>query len=123
MMARILTALALALLLTSPVMAQDAVLMQIEADKAAWKEYLEEQYTRNGLSRGDYERQLQTLERNIGARRQQRYSELEGADFRRRQVRAMEQMANQPPVIQQPSGPTNCTVQSWGGGRSSVSCY
>jgi hypothetical protein len=126
-MARILTALAFALLLTSPVMAQDAVLMRIEADNAAWKQYLSEQYTRHGLSRGDYERQLQDLERSIEARRATRQAELAEIQRKRnleeRQTRALEQIANQPPVVQQPSGPMNCTVQSWGSGRSTVSCY
>jgi hypothetical protein len=77
-MTRIVVVLAFALLLVLPALAQDTVLMQIQADYEAWRVHLADQYWR-GMSRAEYERQLQTLDLNIEARRQARLAELQRA--------------------------------------------
>jgi hypothetical protein len=124
-------------LATSTVAQQgDPVLMQIEADRQAWLVYLNQQHELRGSTwRWEYERQLATLERNIEARRQQRLAEIaeaqRKADLERRQVQALERLANQPPVVVQqaparagiqPSLGTRCTTQ-WLGNAAHTSCY
>jgi hypothetical protein len=86
----------------------DAVLNQIEIDYVQWQAHLGDQYRRAALSRGDYERQLQTLEINIDRRRQARYAELEQAELRRREVQALERIANQPSPGSGPTQPMTC---------------
>jgi hypothetical protein len=114
-MTRLFAVLTLALWLALPAAAQDPVLMQIDADYESWRVLLANQYRAGQLNRAQYEQQLQTLDRNIELRRQQRYGQLEQADLRRREVDAIERISNQPRGF-------NCTTNR-SGSTSYTNCY
>lgn len=111
----------------------DPVMMQIDRDYESWVQYLKTQYRQGVITQSEYWRQTRTLEENIERRRAIRATELAEIQRKReleeRRVRAIEQIANQPPgiVLQpspsyQPSRNINCTTTTYGH-TARTSCY
>lgn len=102
----------------TPSLAQyaDPVMTQIDRDYQSWVEHLKAQYRQGIITQSEYWRQTDVLEANIQRRRATRQAEVaeiqRKRDLEERQVRAMEQMANQP------VGPYEMTCErSWSNPR------
>lgn len=117
---RLILMLSATLMVLSAHAQTDPVFRQIDDWAAAQTDAVNRSYM-DGWEKRQARQQIEARANALRAERQEVLArEAYQQQLREREVRALEQMANTP---RGPSGPTNCTVQSWGGGRSTMSCY